>query len=314
MNSSPAALSPAATPASGAGASRRAAARGSWLSALRGQAPVVVIAVILLALWYGLGLYSDVPFARETLGKGASFGLVLHTALTLPSPFVPLPHQVLADFFTALAQPFDAPRGLWIHLEATGAEALLGLCCGTALGVLIATLFVHSRPLESAFLPFVVASQTVPVLALAPIVVSTLGITLTAKVVVATYLAFFAVTVSTLKGFKSADPLAHELMQSYAANRWQVYRTLLFPVALPYLFAGLKVAATASLVGAIVAELPFGSRTGLGARLIEATNYNETIAWWSTMLAGAVLGILAFAAISLLERLVVKRRPTGIGG
>jgi len=314
VSGSPAALSPAASSASEAGVSRRATSRARWRAALRGQAPVVVIAVILLALWYGLGLYSDVPFARETLGKGASFGLVLHTALTLPSPFVPLPHQVLGDFCGALARPFDAPRGLWVHLEATGSEALLGLCCGTALGVLIATLFVHSRPLESAFLPFVVASQTVPVLALAPIVVSTLGITLTAKVVVATYLAFFAVAVSTLKGFKSADPLAHELMRSYAANRWQVYRTLLFPVALPYLFAGLKVAATASLVGAIVAELPFGSRTGLGARLIEATNYNETIAWWSTMLAGAVLGILAFAAISLLERLVVKSRPAGMGG
>ena len=155
------------------GASRAVAPGFSWLAALRGQTPAAVIAVVLVALWYGLGLYSDVPFAQEILGKGATSGQVLHTALSLPSPFVPLPHQVLGDFFGALAQPLDSPRGLWVHLEATGSEALLGLCCGTLLGVLIATLFVHSRPIESAFLPFVVASQTVPVLALAPIVVMT---------------------------------------------------------------------------------------------------------------------------------------------
>ncbi len=111
MSRSPVALSPTATPSRGTGAAKRAA-RGAWLSALRGQIPVAAIAVVLLALWYGLGLYSDVPFAQETLGKGATFDQVLRTALTLPSPFVPLPHQVLGDFFGALAQPFDSPRGL----------------------------------------------------------------------------------------------------------------------------------------------------------------------------------------------------------
>ena len=314
MSRSPVALSPTTVAPRETGPSRGAARRGAWLAALRGQIPVIVVAVVIVVLWYGAGLYSDYPFARQIAAPGASFGQVLRSALNLPSPFVPLPHQVLNDFFTALAQPFDSPRGLWIHMAATGVEALLGLLIGAAVGVFIATVFVYSRLLENAVLPYVVASQTVPVLALAPIVIGIFGITLTAKVVVAAYLAFFSVTVSAVKGFKSADPLARELMRSYAASRWQIYRKLLFPVALPYLFTGLKIGATASLVGAILAELPFGSATGLGARLLIATTYDETIAWWSTMLAASVLGIIAFGAISGLERLVVKGRPAPMGG
>lgn len=313
MSRSPAASSPLAEMKTAARPHGRASSV-RWFAAHRDQGPIVVIAVAIIALWYVAGLYSDYPFARQIATPGASFGQVLGAALNLPAPFVPLPHQVLSDFFAALAQPLDSPRGLWIHMGTTGFEALLGLAVGASIGLLIATLFVHSRALESALLPYVVASQTVPVLALAPIVISIFGITLTAKVVVAAYLTFFSVTISTVKGFKSADPLAHELMRSYAAGRWQVYRTLLFPAALPYLFTGLKIAATASLVGAIIAELPFGSTTGLGPRLLIATTYDETIVWWSTMLAASVLGIIAFAALSLLERLLVRGRPGFVEG
>jgi NitT/TauT family transport system permease protein len=116
-----------------------------------------------------------------------------------------------------------------------------------------------------------------------------------------------------VKGLGSADPLAYDLMRSYAANPWQVYWKLRFPVALPYLFTGLKVGATASLVGAIIAELPFGSTTGLGARLLAASTYDQTIAGWSTMLAASVLGLVGFSAIVLLERLAVKQRAATAG-
>ena len=312
MNNSKAALSspPATPPVLTATVPRR---RPSLGTLLWGNGPLVLVAAVIVVLWYAIGLFNNVPFARQTMGAQASFGDVLGTAMNLPMPFVPLPHQVLSDFLSGLNQPLDSPRGLWLHMGATGLEALLGLLAGSLLGLVIASLFVHSRPLDAAFLPYVVASQTVPVLALAPIVIAILGISLTAKVVVSAYLAFFSVTVSMVKGLKSADTLAYELLRSYAANRWQIYWKLRFPVALPYLFTGLKVAATASLVGAIIAELPFGSTTGLGARLLVATTYNLTIVWWSVMLAAAVLGIIAFTAISLLERLVVKRRPAGLG-
>ena len=285
----------------------------TWIAPLQASAPIVVIGAVIIIIWYGVGIHSNMPFAREILGPSASTSRVFQDSLNLPSPWVPLPHQVLGDFVNALAQPLDSPRGLWIHMGTTGMEALLGLLLGSALGLLIATVFVYSRPLENAFLPYAIASQTVPVLALAPIVISILGITLAAKVVVSAYLAFFSVTVSTVKGFKSVNPLYRELMRSYAASSWQDYTKLRFPIALPYLFAGLKVAATASLVGAIIAELPFGSATGLGARLLVDTTYDETIALWSTIVAASALGLFAFVAISLLERLLVKRPPLDEG-
>lgn len=291
-----------------------AAPRRSWAARLRDALPVLVMAVVVIAAWYAVGLYNDIPQVQQISDPHTPFSRLVSKALNLPQPFVPLPHQVVRDFLNALAQPLDSPSGLWIHLGATGLEALLGLLVGLLLGIVIATIFVHSRLTELTFLPYVVASQTVPVIALAPIVIGIMGISLAAKVVVSAYLAFFSVTVSTVKGFKSAEPVAYELMRSYAANPWQVYWKLRFPVALPYLFTGLKVAATASLVGAIIAELPFGSTTGLGARLLAASTYNQTIILWSTMLAASVLGIVGFGAITLLERLVVKRRPAGLGG
>lgn len=303
--------SASARPDERTGATREAGR--SWAARLRDYFPVLAVAVVVVVGWYAIGLYNNVPQAQQISDPHTPFSRLLSKAMNLPQPFVPLPHQVLSDFFTALAQPLDSPRGLWIHLGATGLEAVLGLLCGFVLGILIATVFIHSRPLESAFLPYVVASQTVPVLALAPIVIGMLGITLAAKVVVAAYLSFFSIAVSMVKGFKSADALSYELMRSYAANPWQVYWKLRFPVALPYLFAGLKIAATASLVGAIIAELPFGSTTGLGARMLVATTYDQTIVWWSTMLAASILGIIAVGVIAVLERLVVKRRPTSEG-
>lgn len=218
------------------------------------------------------------------------------------------PHQVLINLYQGLARPVSDPRALWVHLGTTGSEMSLGLLAGGLLGLLIATLFVHVRPIEMAFLPLVVGSQTIPILALAPIVISLFGINLLGKVVVTTYLVFFAVTVSAIKGLRSADALAHELMRSYAASTWQVYWKLRFPAALPYIFTGLKIGVTAALVGAIIAEL-FGSNYGLGQRIVFATYYNQTIVWWSTMLAASLLGLAGFLVLVILERLLVHAQP-----
>jgi NitT/TauT family transport system permease protein len=224
------------------------------------------------------------------------------------APWVPPPHQVVQDLYNSLARSPGDPRALWVHLGTTGAEMALGLLAGGLLGLAIATTFIHFRPIERAFLPWVVASQTIPVLALAPIVISLFGINLLGKVVVTTYLVFFAVTISAMKGLRSADALAHELLRSYAASPWQVYWKLRFPAALPYIFTGLKVGATAALVGAIIAEL-FGSNYGLGQRIVFATYYNQTIVWWSTMLAASLLGLAGFLVLTALERLVVHAQP-----
>ncbi len=281
--------------------SRRAAlGRQAW--------PVVVVGLAILLVWYLLALRGNWLQAQQSSPAHARFWDLAGAAMSQSEPFVPPPHQVVQNLYNSLARTPDDPRALWVHLGTTGGEMALGLLAGGTLGLLIATIFVHLRLVERAFLPWVVASQTVPVLALAPIVISLFGINLLGKVVVTTYLVFFAVTVSAIKGLRSADALAHELMRSYAANPWQVYWKLRFPSALPYIFTGLKIGATAALVGAIIAEL-FGSNYGLGQRIVFATYYNQTIVWWSTMLAASLLGLAGFLVLTALERVLVRAQP-----
>jgi NitT/TauT family transport system permease protein len=277
----------------------RAFGRQAW--------PIVVVGLAIVVVWYGLSLYYNWPQASQA-APHAGFWEHLKSTMSQTEPWVPPPHQVVQNLADGLSRPPSDSSALWVHLGTTGGEMALGLLAGCLLGLLIASAFVHIRLLERAFLPWVVASQTVPVLALAPIVISLIGINLTGKVAVTSYLVFFAVTVSALKGLRSADALAHELMRSYAATTWQVYWKLRFPAALPYIFTGLKIGATAALTGAIIAEL-FGSNYGLGQRIVFATYYNQTIVWWSTMLAASLLGLAAFTALSILERLVVRAQP-----
>lgn len=270
--------------------------------------PVMVVGVAIVVVWYALALRGNWQQARQTAPPHAGFWQLARQAMSQSAPFIPPPHQVVQNLYDVMVRPPSDPRAIWVNLGTTGAEMALGLLAGGVLGLLIATAFVHVRPLEAAFLPWVVASQTVPVLALAPIVISIFGINLLGKVVVTSYLVFFAVTVSAIKGLRSADALAHDLLRSYAANAWQVYWKLRFPAALPYIFTGLKIGATAALVGAIIAEL-FGSNYGLGQRIVFATYYNQTIVWWSTMLAASLLGLAAFLVLSGLERWLVRWQP-----
>ena len=283
-----------------------AAAGGGGRPLRRGVWPVAAVGVCILILWYAMSLRGNWPEAQARLGASAGFLDTARAAMGQDNPWVPPPHQVAQSLFDYLKSPSD-PTSMWMHIGTTAEEAALGLLAGTLLGLAIATLFVHSRPVEAALLPWVVASQTVPVLALAPILISLVGINLQAKVLIATYLVFFAVTVSAVKGLKSADALAHELMRSYAANLWQIYWKLRLPAALPFIFTGLKIASTAALVGAIVSEL-LGSEYGLGALLVAGNNFNKYLLLWSTMLAASLLGLAAYLLIAGLERLATRGR------
>ena len=193
----------------------------------------------------------------------------------------------------------------------TWREAFVGFLSGSLLGFSLGILFAHSKLLERAVLPYAIASQTVPILAIAPLIVSALGAGWLPVAVISAYLTFFPVTINTLRGLLSPDPMALDLMQSYAAPRWAVLWKLRVPAALPYVFTALKVSATASVVGAIVGELPSSRSDGLAAAILRASgNYAaEPEKLWATILIASLLGILFFVAISLLERWVMKRRP-----
>jgi NitT/TauT family transport system permease protein len=172
--------------------------------------------------------------------------------------------------------------------------------------VTLAILFMSSRVLTQSLMPFVVASQTIPIVALVPPIMITLGLGLRSEVLISAYLAFFSITISTYKGLQSVQPMAFELMRSYAANSWQVFAKLRFPAALPFLFTGLKVGVTASLVGAIIAELPSGSSHGLGQGLVAASTYSNNIQLWSTMFAAACLGLALYGLVVLAEQLLLR--------
>lgn len=190
-------------------------------------------------------------------------------------------------------------------------EAVLGFAVGALLGFLLAILFAHSRLLERGFMPYVVASQTVPILAIAPMVVIWLKAGWLSVTVISAYLTFFPVTINTLRGLQSVAPTAVELMDSYAASRWQILTKLRIPNALPYIFTALKISATSSIVGAIIGELPSGLQDGLGYQILNYSQYylQGPERLWATVFVAALLGILAFLMVSIVEKLIVRWSP-----
>ena len=175
----------------------------------------------------------------------------------------------------------------------------------------LAAIFVHSRLMERALVPYVIASQTIPIVALAPMIVFAFGPSVTSVVIIATYLTFFPVTIAMIRGLRSPDPRALELMRSYAASRWAIFWKLRMPASLPYLFTALKISATASIVGAIVGEGPGGIPDGLGRAIINFNNQyiSGPEKLWAAILASAVLGIVFFSLVRGAELVALRGRP-----
>jgi len=278
--------------------------------------PVACIFVLMMAVWYVFAAYFNLSYLNvheqdvdPTGWHRLSWLGKLQSALTTGQPIVPTPIQTVGDFVDRLRQGITPDgSGLQADLLWTGKAALLGFLLGTAIGVILAVLFTTSRILARALMPYVVASQTIPIVALVPAIVVTLGLGLRSEVLISAYLAFFAIAVSTYKGLQSVQPLAFDLMRSYASNPLQVFLKLRLPAALPFLFTGLKIGVTASLVGAIIAELPSGSPHGLGQAFLNASQYSLNIQLWSTMFSAAVLGLVLYGCVVLTERLVVRWR------
>jgi NitT/TauT family transport system permease protein len=205
---------------------------------------------------------------------------------------------------------------LWHKALFTGKEALLGFAMGAVVGFALAVLLAHSRLAQRGVLPWIVASQTIPIIAIAPIIVVGLGnqthLSPWLRVsVIAAYLTFFPVTVNTLRGLQSAEPHALELMHSYAASTWATLWKLRVPSSLPFLFSALKVSATASVVGAIIGELPSSIQDGLGGAILNFNQYYtlDPESLWATNLVAAALGITFFLVVAIAERLIVRRAP-----
>ncbi len=279
--------------------------------------PVAVVLAVVLLAWYGAAWAMNAPGAIERVlnasGNPWDWQDLLAATLQMERPVLPAPHQVAMDLWSSLVDwPVNSPRNLLYHVAVTGEATLVGFVMGTALGLVLSVLIVHSRTLERALLPWIVASQTVPVLAIAPIVLVILGSLgfagLAPKAVIAMYLCFFPVTVAMVQGLRSPQVIETEMLHTYAASRWQALWLLRLPAALPFLFPALRVGIAAGLVGAMVAELPTGATAGLGARLLTGSYYGNTVAIWSALVMSALLGLTLTAAVALVERLVLRHR------
>jgi NitT/TauT family transport system permease protein len=277
---------------------------------------MAVLAAAGLLLWYlgCIGLNAQGTLERVLVNQpGWDTRDLIAATWSMERPVLPAPHQVALDLWHSVTDwPIDSPRNLLLHVAVTAQSTLVGFVLGTLLGVLLAAAIVHSRTLDRALLPWIVASQTVPVLAIAPIVLVILGSLgfagVAPKAAIAMYLCFFPVTVAMVQGLRSPQRIDTELLHTYAASRWQAFWLLRLPAALPYLLPSLQVAIAAGLVGAMVAELPTGAQAGLGARLLTGSYYGNTVAIWSALVMSALLGLALTGLVAGAERVLLAGR------
>jgi NitT/TauT family transport system permease protein len=296
---------PTAAPAAPAASMRSAAGLAGGRAG-----PVVTVIGGVRVLWIAAAVWLNAPQVIErTLSSQPGWTAVdlLRLTWSMDRPVLPAPHQIVADLWDSIVNwPLDSPRNLLYHAGVTSAATLLGFAMGTLLGALLAVAIVHSRTLDRALLPWIVASQTVPVLAIAPIIIVILGSMGMSgtfpKAIISMYLCFFPVAVALVKGLRSPGVMETELLHTYAASKRQAFWKLRVPASLPFLFPSLRVGIAAGLVGAIVGELPTGAQAGLGARLLTGSYYGNTVQIWSALVMSALLGLVLTGCVALAER------------
>ncbi len=290
--------------------------RGSLAASMGSSgAPIAVVLALIALVWYGLAVALNAQGAieRDLADVSWTWHDLVATTWAMERPVLPAPHQVALDLWASITGwPLSSPRNLLFHTAVTAESTLVGFVLGTLLGLLLSIAIVHSRTLDRALLPWIVASQSVPVLAIAPIVLVILGSIglsgVAPKAVIAMYLCFFPVTVAMVQGLRSPQVIETEMLHTYAASPWQALWMLRLPASLPFLFPALRVGVAAGLVGAMVAELPTGAQAGLGARLLTGSYYGQTIQIWSALVMSAVLGLALTALMAGLEHLVLRSR------
>ncbi len=293
------------------------AASAAWhRRAMAGKAgPVLVILVVILAAWYVGAFALNAPFQHDLDERAhveRTFAGFVAATMSQPKPTLPAPHQVAVDLFRTvfLVKPWSK-ASLVYHGWVTLASTLAGFALGTLFGIAIAVAIVHARSLDKSLMPWIIASQTIPILAIAPMVVvvlASIGLKgLLPKALISTYLSFFPVTVGMVKGFRSPDPILLDLMRTYHASRAQVFFKLRVPASVPFLFASMKVAIAISLVGAIVGELPTGAVAGLGSRLLIGSYYSQTVQLFSALIAASVMAAVLVTLVDIANRMVLRQ-------
>jgi len=287
-----------------------------WTRAFQGRVgPVAVLSLAIIAIWYVGTVSMNAPMQIdrfEQAGVQWSGADLIRETMRQDRPLLPAPHQILAEMNkTIFGKNITSKRSLVFHAGVTLSTTLVGFVAGSLLGILLAVGIVHLKSLEKSLMPWIIASQTIPILAIAPMIVVVLGSMglkgLIPKAIISTYLCFFPVAISMVKGLRSPDRLRMDLMRTYNASRWQTFWMLRWPSSMPFLFASLKIAIAISLVGAIVGELPTGAQAGLGARLLAGSYYGQTVQIWSALVTAAILAATMVALIGWIEGRVLRR-------
>ena len=277
--------------------------------------PIATVVAAIMIVWYGFTVYLNAPWQIERYEKAGiewQMGDLVRDTMALDRPILPAPHQIVIEIWqTTVEKKITSKRSLIYHSGITLSSTLLGFLMGTVLGIGLAVSIVENRAMDKSLMPWIITSQTIPILAIAPmiiVVLNSVGLTgLLPKALISTYLSFFPVVVGMVKGLRSPDPMHIDLMRTYKASRIQLLWKLRLPASVPFLFASMKVAIAISLVGAIVGELPTGAIAGLGARLLAGSYYGQTIQIWSALISAACMAAILISIVGIISHITLKR-------
>ncbi|SFR16326.1 ABC transporter permease [Poseidonocella sedimentorum] len=292
---------------------------------MRNLGPILTVVAAIVVIWYAGAVGLNAAWSKDQAARAGvelSFGEMVSQTLSQDRPKLPAPHQVAVELWQSTwVEETQGRRGLvrsgslsnrslvyhgWLTLSAT----LLGFAIGTGAGVLLAVGIVYNRAMDMSVMPWAIASQTIPILAIAPmiiVVLNSIGISgLLPKAIISAYLSFFPVVVGMVKGLRSPDAMQLDLLRTYSASGGQAFWKLRLPASMPYFFASLKVAIAASLVGAIVGELPV-QQGGLGARLLAGSYYGQTAQIWAALFAAAALAAVLVGIVGVIQRRTLTR-------
>ena len=277
--------------------------------------PILTILFLLAIIWYFFTIYLNSSMQIDKYNKqGISWNIskLAIDTMSQERPKLPAPHQIAEELWkTTVEKKITSKRSLIYHSSITLSSTLVGFLLGTILGIVLAVSIVENRAMESSLMPWIIASQTIPILAIAPmiiVVLNSLGFSgLLPKALISTYLSFFPIVVGMVKGLRSPDIILIDLMKTYNSSKIDIFFKLRLPASVPFLFTSMKVAIAISLVGAIVGELPTGAVAGLGARLLTGSYYGQTIQIWSALIMASILAASLVLSIQAIGYLVSKK-------
>lgn len=278
--------------------------------------PILTVLMVIVALWYAAAVQMNKAWVYDQATRAGTpapgFSELVVLTMNQDRPVLPTPHQVVTELVkSTFGLAISSKKSLVYHGWVTISATLLGFVMGTTLGVLLAVGIIHNKAMDQSVMPWAIASQTIPILAIAPmiiVVMNSMGIQgLIPKAIISAFLSFFPVLVGMVKGLRSPDQMQLDLLSTYSASKSETFWKLRLPASMPYLFTSLKVGIAASLVGAIVGELPTGAVAGLGARLLSGSYYGQTVQIWAALFAAALVAAALVAIVGAIERRTLKR-------